>query len=380
MFELFKVFILSTLVINLWTAFILVQDKRGYRQLNCWFAGFLVALSAPQMDNYTALVVPGGVWQLSLVASTFLWLKGPFIWIFLNALTRKSMDIRQVWPHFIPWLMALTVLHIHPQLGMTVMFAGMAHMMGYLCCAIWRFIRARQAILQLWKGFKNSAYYWLLYILTGLMALVAIDFVVMSLVALGVIAGYSLLDYWVFPAFSFFALSIGVLSVYRPELWFNSFSLSEEPGEDVRPTLNADLIAQAEIAEKLATKERYLALDSALAQTLLQQLTQLMQSEQLYRQSELSLPGLAAAMHISVHHLSELLNVHLGKGFYELLNEYRLAQVCRMLSDPECRLRVLDIAFEAGFNNKNSFNRSFKEGLGHTPTQYRARALSRQAA
>lgn len=380
MFELFKVFILSTLVINLWTAFILTQDKRGYRQLNYWFAGFLVALSAPQMDNYTAMVVPGGIWRLSLVASTFLWLKGPFIWIFLNALTRKSVDVRQVWPHFIPWLAALTVLHIHPQLGMTVMLMGMAHMLGYLCCAIWRFIHARQAIVQLWNGFKNSAYYWLLYILTGLMALVAIDFVVMSLVSLGLIAGYSLLDYWVFPAFSVFALSIGVLSVYRPELWFNSQPLNEELDEDVGPIPNADLIAQAQVAGELETKERYLALDPALAQALLQQLSQLMQQQHLYRQSELSLPGLAAALDISVHHLSELLNVHLGKGFYELLNDYRLAQVCQMLSDPQCRLRVLDIAFEAGFNNKNSFNRVFKEGLGLTPTQYRAQALSQQAA
>ena len=146
------------------------------------------------------------------------------------------------------------------------------------------------------------------------------------------------------------------------------------------PAVVPVVVAQAQVAGELETKERYLALDPALAQALLQQLSQLMQQQHLYRQSELSLPGLAAALDISVHHLSELLNVHLGKGFYELLNDYRLAQVCQMLSDPQCRLRVLDIAFEAGFNNKNSFNRVFKEGLGLTPTQYRAQALSQQAA
>jgi AraC-like DNA-binding protein len=198
-----------------------------------------------------------------------------------------------------------------------------------------------------------------------------------------VIAGYSLLDYWVFPAFSVFALSIGVLSVYRPELWFKP-----EPTPDAPDGLADTAVAQTayETANETANteaaepKERYLALDPSLAQTLAQQLTQLMEQQQLYRQSELSLPGLAAALNISVHHLSELLNVHVGKSFYELLNEYRLAQVCRMLSDPACQLRVLDIAFEAGFNNKNSFNRVFKEHLNLTPTQYRVAALKPQAA
>ena len=386
MFELFKVFILSTLVVNLWTAFILVQDKRGYRHLNCWFAAFLVALSAPQMDNYAALVVTQDAawrWKLSLVASSFLWLKGPFIWIFLNALTRKSVSLGRVWPHFVPWLCALTVLLGKPQSGQIIMFMGMAHMMGYLSCAIWRFIRARRSIAQLWSGFKNSAYYWLLYILLGLMSLVAIDFVVMSLVSLGVMAGYSLLDYWVFPAFSVFALSIGVLSVYRPELWFQpepALNTFADPLDNSTAAAQDITTADSALAAQGENKERHLSLDASSAQSLAQQLTQLMEHQHLYRQSDLSLPGLAAALNVSVHHLSELLNVHLGRSFYDFLNEYRLAQVCRMLSDPTCQLRVLDIAFEAGFNNKNSFNRVFKANQNLTPTQYRIAALGQQTA
>ena len=380
MHELFKVFILSTLVINLWTAFILIQDKRGDRSLNFWFAAFLIALSAPQLDNYVALTVPG-IWQLSMVASTFLWLKGPFIWIFLNVLERRAVTIRQLWPHFVPWACALIALYLYPYKAQMITFGGMAHMMGYLCRAIWRFARGGAHIIQLWNGLQNSSYYWLLYVLIGLMALVAVDFVVMSLVSLNVIASYNLLDYWVFPAFSVFALSIGVLSVYRPELWFKSES--ELDGNDTCSHKTAseekDFAPSAlPSSTEPKPKERYLTLDAFLACTLLQQLMTLMRDQQMYRQSELSLSTLADALDISVHQVSELLNAHLGKSFYELINEYRLNHACRLLSDSKCLMRVLDVAFDAGFNNKNSFNRAFKDSFGVTPTQYRANALSQQ--
>lgn len=118
-------------------------------------------------------------------------------------------------------------------------------------------------------------------------------------------------------------------------------------------------------------KPRYLELDLTLAQALTQELTKLMQDKQLYRQNDLSLPDLAQSLGISVHQLSELLNVHLGVNFYEFINGYRLKLACSLLKDPKCQLRVLDIAFESGFNNKNSFYRAFKDDLGVTPNQYR---------
>src|SRR5690242_8100482 len=90
MLEMFKILILSTIIITLWTAFLLLQDKRGIPTLNRWFAVFLVALTTPQIDLYATQVIPGGIFILSLVSSTFLWLKGPFIWMFLCVLIRKE--------------------------------------------------------------------------------------------------------------------------------------------------------------------------------------------------------------------------------------------------------------------------------------------------
>ncbi len=378
MHEAFKILVLSTIIINLWTVFLLLQDKRGNKLLNRWFAVFLVALSLPQMDLYANQIIPGGIFQLAVTASTFLWLKGPFIWIFIKVLTREKISIR-TGIHFLPWFCVLITLLNFPQHFMPCMFMGMAHMFGYLLFSLWRLIKARPYLTSLWHGFPNSAYYWLLYVISGVMVLVTIDFIVMSLVLSGALNTYNILDYFAFPFFSVYVLSVGILSVYRPELLFREESDSirvngnEVNDDDVKSIETAIEIPHAEPPPQ---KERHLELDASVAQNLIHQLTQLMIEQRVYLQNELSLSDLAGHLGISVNQVSELLNVHAGLSFYDYVNDYRLKYACSLLSDPQCHLRILDIAFEAGYNNKNSFYRAFKENLGVTPNQYRAEILA----
>lgn len=367
MHEAFKIFVLSTIIINLWTAFLLLQDKRGNKLLNRWFAAFLVALSMPQMDLYANQVVAGGVLNLAIVASTFLWLKGPFMWAFVKVLTRKDASFRSIAMHFLPWTCALVISLVFPQMILTCVLMGMCHMLGYLLFSLWHLVKMRPYLTDLWHGFPNSAYYWLLYVIGGVMTLAAVDLVVISLVLSGVLSTYNALDYFAFPVFSVFVLSVGILSVYRPELLFREpVGMSDDAVE---------LVIQRDSAVLVDQKERHLELDLSVAQGLIQQLTLLMQEQRIYLQNELSLADLAAYLGVSLNQVSELLNVHAGLSFYDYVNGYRLKYACDLLADPKCHLRVLDIAFEAGYNNKNSFYRAFKDNLGVTPNQYRAKIL-----
>ena len=375
MHEAFKIFVLSTLVINLWTVFILLQDKRGNKLLNRWFAAFLVALALPQMDLYANQIAPGGVFTLAVIASSFLWLKGPFICIFINVLSRKPISIRNTVSHFVPWLCALTTLFIVPEKIMTYVLLGMCHMLSYLLFSLWRLVKMRPFLSDLWHEFPNSAYYWLLYIIVGVMGLAAVDFVVMSLVMSGVLQTYQLLDYFAFPIFSVYALSIGILSVYRPELLFREHPARIEANKSIATTNQDEQIVNASTEADAEPKERHLELDSSLAQNLSQQLTRLMEERNIYRQNELSLADLASHLGISTNQASELLNVHAGLSFYHYVNGYRLKYACDLLSNPKCHLRILDIAFEAGYNNKNSFYKAFKDSLGVTPNQFRAKFI-----
>ncbi|MEN8228623.1 MAG: helix-turn-helix transcriptional regulator [Bacteroidota bacterium] len=86
---------------------------------------------------------------------------------------------------------------------------------------------------------------------------------------------------------------------------------------------------------------------------------------------ELSIFDLSDQLKIPRHFLSEVINEHMGKNFYNLVNDYRVEEVKRCLKDPQFKhLTILAIAYDSGFNAKSSFNTIFKEKTGMTPSEY----------
>lgn len=112
------------------------------------------------------------------------------------------------------------------------------------------------------------------------------------------------------------------------------------------------------------------ALDESIRASLLSTLTQHMEEQQMFLDSQLTLTRLSDAINISTHHLSEVLNQQLGKNFYQFINEYRVNYVCQQLQNDHS-IKVLDLAMSAGFSSKSTFNAVFKQAKGMTPTQYR---------
>jgi AraC-like DNA-binding protein len=99
-----------------------------------------------------------------------------------------------------------------------------------------------------------------------------------------------------------------------------------------------------------------------------QTLTGLLEKKRLYLEPELKLDDLADLMGVSRHHLSQVINSCSGKNFYDLINEYRIKEVKKMLFEhAEQTMSILSIAFESGFNSKSSFNQVFKKHTGTTP-------------
>lgn len=90
-----------------------------------------------------------------------------------------------------------------------------------------------------------------------------------------------------------------------------------------------------------------------------------------YLNRELTIYDLSGQLRIPRHILSEVINEHMGKNFYNLVNEYRVQEVKERMKNPQYRnLTILAIAFDAGFNAKSSFNTIFKEKTGMTPSEY----------
>ncbi len=119
------------------------------------------------------------------------------------------------------------------------------------------------------------------------------------------------------------------------------------------------------------------ALTPGASDSIRRKMERLLEEGQVFKENELRLDDLAAYLEVSRHQLSQVINEHYGVNFFELINRYRVAHVKHLLADPAySHYTIIQMAYEAGFNNKASFNRYFKQATGLTPSAYRIKESS----
>ncbi|HEY7772638.1 MAG TPA: AraC family transcriptional regulator [Marinagarivorans sp.] len=100
-------------------------------------------------------------------------------------------------------------------------------------------------------------------------------------------------------------------------------------------------------------------------------LQMLLQEQSLHLNPELTVEDLARAARMPDRQVSQLINTCLGKNFFEFVNEARVNEAKRLLTETSWPVqRVLE---ESGFNSKATFNRIFKRYVEQTPSDYRKR-------
>jgi len=100
-------------------------------------------------------------------------------------------------------------------------------------------------------------------------------------------------------------------------------------------------------------------------------LVNLMEQQDLYLDSELTLRSLAEHMNLPANHMSQLLNKGFNQNFTEYVNTYRLQHFKNLLKNKEShQLTVIALAYDSGFNSKTVFNTFFKNKEGITPKAY----------
>ena len=147
---------------------------------------------------------------------------------------------------------------------------------------------------------------------------------------------------------------------------------------DHRPTLPDPAPATPSTAPALppaaAISSRYerSGLTDREAAALERALLHVMETEQPYRDSELTLADLAERLDTTPHKLSEVLNSQLEQTFYDFVNAYRVRDVQRRIADQRSQnLKILALAMDAGFASKSTFNHVFRKHTGRTPSAYR---------
>jgi AraC-like DNA-binding protein len=159
-----------------------------------------------------------------------------------------------------------------------------------------------------------------------------------------------------------------IISILKNSLLLHHLDQKSKKQEEKIAAVLTD-VGNWEPEEDHGDKYRKSGLTETQAETLKQQILQMMATEKPFLDSELSLSDLAKRLKTSNHNLTEVLNRHINKGFFQFINEYRIEEAIQKMGDPKYENFTL-LAHACGFNSKTTFIKYFKQQVGKTPSQY----------
>lgn len=193
-------------------------------------------------------------------------------------------------------------------------------------------------------------------------------------------------DEIIFAAAVLFILFIGYFGIRQVGIFTQSNTLTDNA--DARLTVSTGLItgsktisvdniktdsAAEEFIRPGISKKKYSksGLTKEAALKLQKHLNQIMESEKLFKKSELSLSELADTLNTHPNYLSQVINEIEGKNFFDYINSLRAKEFIEIASRSENqKYTLLGLAYDCGFNSKSSFNKYFKKLTGQSPSGY----------
>ena len=107
---------------------------------------------------------------------------------------------------------------------------------------------------------------------------------------------------------------------------------------------------------------------------LMQHINDVMESQKLYKNSELKLSDLANAVGSNRRAVSDCINSQVGCSFNQYVNTFRTEHAKRIIRQYPDR-KLSDIYVESGFANETSFFRTFKALTGMTPKEWKDKGI-----
>lgn len=140
-----------------------------------------------------------------------------------------------------------------------------------------------------------------------------------------------------------------------------TFRLHQESSQLIFPVMRADNVTSLH-ARELSNN------------ALTQRIRQTLETDNLYANPNLTIGELARTLSKPEYVLRRFINKQLGyRNFNQFLNKCRIDHAAERLRNmSEQRLPISTIAMEVGYNSLSTFNKSFKQLHGLTPSEYRA--------
>ncbi|WCL47732.1 helix-turn-helix domain-containing protein [Leptospira sp. GIMC2001] len=130
---------------------------------------------------------------------------------------------------------------------------------------------------------------------------------------------------------------------------------------------------QGEITENIeSAKYRKSGLTDESKSNIHEQLKKVMEKDKPYLDEELNLKKLCIRLNVSQNHLSQVINELENLSFFHYVNEWRAKEAMELIrKDSGNNKKLIEIAYDAGFNSLSSFNLHFKRVTGMTPREFR---------
>ncbi|MBS5979830.1 MAG: helix-turn-helix domain-containing protein, partial [Dysgonomonas mossii] len=133
---------------------------------------------------------------------------------------------------------------------------------------------------------------------------------------------------------------------------------------------SADVLQEDDKSEEKAIEEEQPTQEDV---ALMKEVHELVSKEKIFKNADLTLDLMAKQMSINRNYLSKAINQTTGKNFNTYINEYRVKEAIKILSNEKSDVISIDaIAFDVGFNNRTSFYQSFKKITGLSPSDFRS--------
>lgn len=360
-FNAWSVLFLIAAVQGLFIALILFRWKRGEPVANRLLATIMLLFSLTLLEY---VLYWARCWRVfPHVADSslmFPFLFGPLLWFYLRVIyLGKSIDRKDIW-HLVPFLSALALLspwYIMDAEGKTAVFTGQV---------------------------QHPVPGWVLNALAVARITHMFAYVVWNAVFISRQPRIGATTRWAWTLDAFFTGFALAYSTYFALAWGGWLNPQWDYQVSAAMTAFIYLIAYSGYAQPAVfegyrwsepnapVKYRNSGLTPEASRSLLQNLQLFMREERAYHDPDISLDKLAAALNASKHHVSQIINEHLGASFFEYVNQLRVEEAKSLLAETtRSDLHVIEVAYTVGFNNKVSFNAAFKKVTGMTPTEYR---------
>ena len=104
---------------------------------------------------------------------------------------------------------------------------------------------------------------------------------------------------------------------------------------------------------------------------LVNRFNQMMAEEKLYTDPNLTLNGMAERLSTNRTYLSRALNGKLSRTFTQIINDFRIREAIRLITDGDPGLPLKQICADIGYNSMSTFYSMFQQTTGMTPAKYR---------